>query len=436
MIQHLDYVGKMVSQKGDKIPEKNISHIEVVGYKPYPWQMAVHNAMADSFREGKIFVCKSKRQLGKSMMCANVLLQTAFSYGRTWSAFISPTLGQARKVFREIVDACDPRLIDSKNETLLNIKFVNKAQLNFFSTQQRDALRGYTVGGILILDEAAYIDDNILELVLPWVSAKNASILIVSSPKTKSGFFYNYYMRGKSGLDDKVVSIDWNDFDTSALLTPERIEQFRAIMPKYQFRSEIMGEFVDEGSGVFNTSDKTWIEGTTMPYNELYIGVDFANGDNGDYTCVSGFNERGEQVLLNYFRDKTPLEQVGIISEIIKANQIKIRNVIAEKNSMGLTFIDMLRDKCSGVNINEFVTSNGSKREIIDALVAGIGEGSVRLMNDAEMKKEIACYQMEVTKSGLITYNGYSANDDLVMATAFAWKARTSSKGSYSISIL
>ena len=391
------------------------------GYTPLPWQKAVHDAMEGSRFSGKLFVVKSKRQLGKSLMCANILLWFALNKTCT-SIIVSPTLSQARKIYQDIVSAIPEKsAILKKNESLLEIRFINGSKLYFKSAEQREALRGYTCTGCLILDEAAYLPDSIAELCLPWTTVKKAPILVVSTPNTKSGLFYKWYVEGLNPKpDSKVITIDWNDFDTSALLPPERVEMYRNIMPKGQFRSEILGEFVDEGSGVFTFLSDTFTSTATTD-SPLYLGIDFANGDGGDYTVVSGFNDRGEQALLEYTNNLTPTQQIDWITSILQQNKNLIKGVTAEKNSMGLAFIDFLRQKNPGINISEFVTSNTSKREIIDTMVAAIGEGSFKLYDDPEQRKEYICYQMEITRSGLITYNGYSAHDDIVMANAFAW---------------
>ena len=244
-------------------------------------------------------------------MCANILLQFALSYRATTSILVSPTLSQARKIYKDIVQAVgENSAIKKKNETLLEIQMINNSQILFKSAEQREALRGYTVSGILILDEAAYLPDTIAELVLPWTQVKNAPTLVVSTPNTKSGLFYEWYVSGLNPTpDSKIITIDWNDFDTSEFLTPERVDLYRKIMPKGQFKSEVLGEFVDEGSGVFTLLSDTFTSTATVE-NEVYIGIDFANGDGGDYTVVSGFNGKGEQCLLQYTNTLTPIQQV------------------------------------------------------------------------------------------------------------------------------
>jgi Mrp family chromosome partitioning ATPase len=53
----------------------------------------------------------------------------------------------------------------------------------------RDNLRGYTVD-FLIIDEAAFISDEIFDIVLPMTNVKQAPIVIVSTPRFRTGKFY------------------------------------------------------------------------------------------------------------------------------------------------------------------------------------------------------------------------------------------------------
>ena len=410
--------------------------MKLIGYKPRAWQKAVHTLMQNDVPNG-VYVVKAKRQLGKSLMCCNVLLYYALNKQKSVNAIVSPTLGQARKIFKDIVNAAPDVCIKKKNETLLEIEFVNGSIIYFKSGQQKDSLRGYTITGVLILDEAAYLDDDILQLVLPWTTVHKAPMLVVSTPKTKSGFFYNYYLDGLNPEIKDTFSVDWNDYDTSEFLPPERVEQLKKLMPKGQFTTEILGEFVDDGTGVFRTSMETWIGMIDYnSYNQIYVGIDFSNSDEGDYCCVSGFNERGEQVVLQYQNTKGPLQSVMWIKDLLIPLKGKVQCVLCERNSMGATQIDLLRKYMPGWNIVSFDTTNTSKRDVVELLAAGIGEGKAKLYGDPEMRKEVSCFAMELTPSGLITYNGHNAHDDLVMATCFAWKAKTSFTGTYCVSVV
>lgn len=412
-----------------------------IGYTPEPWQLKVHTLLNDGFKSGKIIVVKSKRQCGKSLMAENELLRYAINYPNSTNAIISPTLNQSRKIYKEISKAIiDSGVIKKKNSNTLEIELVNGSTILFKSGAQKDALRGITISGILILDECAYLDKDILELVLAWTNVYRAPILMCSTPRQKSGFFYDYFMLGLSGKRKDVISVDWNEFDTSKFLSAEKLELYRNMLPKGQFKTEFLGEFIDGGSGVFDYDDKLWTASDSlMSSGKLWFGIDWANGGNGDYTVLTAFNENGQQVLLTYTRNKTPMQQAKFITDILNTiPKQKVRKITCESNSIGTVYIDIfkkLNPNLVGL-IKEFNTSNTSKRDIIEGLQAAIGEGNVKLINDSESKVQFGAYAMEITAGGKITYNApYGLHDDIVIASAIAWNSRTSNSGNYNISI-
>lgn len=408
------------------------------GYSPYSWQSAVHQILNNGFRSGKIVVVKSKRQCGKTLMCENELLRYAINYPGSVNAIISPTLSQSRKIYKEITRAIwDSHLIKAKNAASLEIELVNGSTIMFKSGAQKDALRGITISGILILDECAYLEDDILEQVLAWTNVYKAPILMVSTPRTKSGFFYEYFLLGLSEKREDVISVDFNNYDTSIFLSPEKLELYRAMLPKGQFTTEFLGEFIDGGCGVFDYELDVFTAHETITESKaLYFGIDWANGGNGDYTVLTAFNENGQQVMLKYSRNKTPTQQCTWITDVLSSiPREKIRKITCETNSIGTVYEDMLKQMNPKLPIRDFNTSNSSKREIIERLQAAFGAHSIKLIDDIESKREFSSYAMEITPSGNITYNApYGLHDDIVMATAIAWWSRTNNSGNYVIS--
>ncbi len=416
------------------------------GYNPREWQKVVHqNISRYGFRSGHIHIVKAKRQIGKSMIIENELLRFAINFKGSTSICLSLTLSSCRKIYRDLITAIqDSGIIKRKNDSLLEIELYNGSLIIFKSAQQKETLRGYTVSGILCIDEAAYIPDDVFNIVMPFVDVHNAPVLMVSTPRLKEGTFWEYYNLGLSEGSDKVSSYDLCKYDTSEFLSDEKLELYRKSMPRNQFMTEYLGEFIDEGGNVFETTDATWISGQAngwLPqkgtYGDLYIGIDWANGNSGDDTVITGFDSTGTQIFLRYFSTKKPLEQIETITHIFQdlLEPSKIRKVTCESNSMGTVYIDMLRSHNPNIIIQEFTTTNSSKREIIEGFAAGISNGKVKLMKDKKQIKEIAAYSMEITKNGSITYNApYGLNDDMCMADAIAYSSITSNKGNYIIS--
>lgn len=405
------------------------------GYKPKPWQKVVHQAIKNGgLRNENIYVVKSPRQIGKSMIIEQELLRASINNSYAVSICLSLTIPNCRKIYKDIIQGCrESGIISKNNDSLLYIEFITGSSVIFLSAQQKETLRGYTVknGGILCIDEAAYIPDEIFNLVFPFVSVNRADILMTSTPRLKQGTFYNYFMMGLAHNSPKIHSFDLCEFDTSEFLSPEKKELYRTTMPKNQFRTEILGEFIDSGGNVFNISSESWLapysgnQGYDNSGEDYYVGIDWSNGSGGDYTVVSILDKDGRQRGIHYDNTKAPNEQINQIVDFLtnKIDPRKIRRVYAESNSMGAVYIDIIRERLRNqpFDIESFTTTNASKREIIESLSLDFENNQIKLMHNREQKNELLAYSMELTKGGLITYNApYGLHDDFVIALALA----------------
>lgn len=399
-----------------------------VGSKLYPWQKAVANAVCNQRGTDKVVCVKAHRQCGKSFMCEQILLHYAINYAHTENAMISPTLNQSRNIFREIVNAIsESGVIRKKNETLLEIELINGSRIFFRSAEMGHALRGYHVNGILILDEAAYLTDDIAELVLPWRQVSKCPLLVVSTPRLRTGLFYTYYVLGieKQG---NTETIDWNDYDTSILLSEEQKLAYKKILTANQYKSEIEGEFLDMDGMVFtNISDNIK---ETNEYKKLYVGIDFGTGKGEDYTSITMFNENGEMVFLDYFNDLGTFPQVERLANDIITYKDFIHSIACENNSIGEPLTDLLKQnlidkKLNGLvaKIKPFVTTNDSKADIVAKVQVGLERNEIKLLNDKVLISQMVSYEATYNfKTGKITYNGaQNTHDDTVMSTMIAY---------------
>lgn len=416
------------------------------GFTPYAWQRAVIDRVTGDNARGKTVVCKSRRQCGKSIMIENLLLYYALNYAGGVSAVVSPTLAQARKVFKDINNAVQlSGVIKRKNETLLEMTFINGSQILFKSAEQKDALRGYTIRrGILCIDEAAYISDDILECVLPWVQVHRCPVLMVSSPKFKAGFFWRYFSMGLDEENKDVSLVDWCDFDTSALLTEEQFEMYRRIMPKAQFLSEYEGQFLDEEGLVFagfRDCIKAEIVGN---YSKLYVGIDWGAGGGGDYTVISTIDDSGKQRHVKYWNDKPTGAQIDTVFNFIKENRNRIALVVPETNSIGQPYTDLLTERLKQagiqVKVEGFNTSNTSKNDIVSNLQVAFENHQIEILDDSHQSAELGIFEMQYNmKTRVITYSApQGMHDDTCMALAFAWRAyqMANKTGRYTVSVI
>lgn len=415
--------------------------------KMHIWQKDTIDQFCNMAGTGRVVVCKSRRQCGKTFMCCSILLHYAISYPKTTSAIIEPTNAQARKVYKSIVNGIyETGIIKAKNETFLTIELINGSTIMFKSAEIKDGLRGYTISGCLIIDEAAYLSPEILPLVLPWLNVHKAPMMLVSTPRIKDGVFYNYWKEGIDGKNN-VISIDWSEYDTSALISQETIEQYRKILTANQFRSEILGEWLDDDSLVFSYLKENINQNLQLTDNQVFIGIDFGTGDGNDYTSITGFNEHGEMIFLDYFNDLSTLQQVERITTDLEQFGHRIKSINAEGNSIGKPLTDLIvkmlnehKQQVIVSKINRWITTNTSKSELVKEFQVALEQGKVKLFDDKMLLTQFSAYEAEYNpKTQVVTYNGaYGTHDDLVMSTMLAWDAylKQSSRGNYVISVV
>ena len=406
-----------------------------IGYTPEEWQKPVHKAIAEH-PTASTFVVLAPRQTGKTMLITNELLRASINNRNAVSLCISITLDGSRKIYRDIVKATENSgIIQKKNDSLLTIEFITGSIIYFRSGEQRDTLRGLTIknGGLLVVDESAYqSDDFFFSVLLPMTNVYRSPILLTSTPRFKTGFFYTFYEKGKNG-DPGVYSFNFTDFDLSKYLPEDMLQQYKQVMPKNQFISEYLGQFLDGDSLLFeNYKDRILPPGTTT---RVYIGIDWASGTGQDRTAISVINQAGEQIFTASFNDKNTTQTVDYIEELVRRYKIYNPVIWAEVNGLGKPYCDLLKDR--KIKVTEWTTSNQSKNELVAHLQTAFEQGKISILADERQIDELGYYEADYNpKTRVVTYNApRGLNDDTVMSLMISWEAYLSGNkvGKYSV---
>lgn len=381
-------------------------------------------------KKDKWVVIKSHRQTGKSICMEGLLIAASLEEKNAFSLFVSPVIQQARKVYQDVCRIAS-ELIKSANGSVLEITFVNGSVIKFGSSQQADSLRGFTVkkSGILIIDEAAFCSDDVFyQILVPTTNVYKSDIIIVSTPKFKRGFFYDLWLRGLDNSQQKVISVDWNRYDTSKYLPKETLELYRQQMPKLAFKSEFLAEFID-GEGTVFSDFKECITNTPFVTDApTYIGIDWGgNTGNDDTAIVVGQIVEGMPRItqIEAFNDKNANETIDYIVELIKSLETKDICVEVEKNSIGNIFFQLLYEKIpDSVDLYSFNTTNKSKDRIIKQLINCFEKRMITIPNNQKLVNELSMYNCVINSNGLPVYNAPSGcKDDLCMALCFCLDA-------------
>ena len=379
--------------------------------------------------KGDTLVICSQRQVGKSFTCSQLLLYTAINYSGSTSIYVSPTNDSSRKFFTDIKNMVENSHLTTKiNESLLIIEFINKSQIIFRSAESK--LRGYSCkkGGILVVDEAYYVPNDIWEVVLPFTNVDNSKKVFISTPRFKVGFFYDCYMRALAG-DKGYHLIATTNYDTSMFLSEEQKQEYTKLLSPQAYKSEILGQWLDSGEGLFGDYASVFL--LPEDKNPEIVGIDWSN-NGGDDTVLSGFNHLHQQCMLEIVTNvEDPVARAIKIADIINDHPT-IKKVIAETNSIGEVYISILKKHLKNPSIlKNFTTTNDSKKRIVEKLIAAIGQKVITLLPNSKLDYQLSIYEMQSLKNGNYTYNG--KKDDCIMATCFAVDEfyNTGNKGAY-----
>lgn len=392
-----------------------------------PWQKVLFD-LYELYNKEKWIIVKSRRQVGKSISLEGLLIWSSLKEKDSFSLFISPVIQQARKVYQDVCKIAS-ELIKSNNSSLLEIEFTNGSVVKFGSAQQADSLRGYTIkgSGILMIDEATYISDDVFyQILVPTTNVNNSMVYVVSTPKFKKGFFFELFMKGQ--IDNpKVISIDWNQYDTSCFLDNETLEVYRQQLPKLAFKSEFLAEFIDGEGTVFSDFKSCVTEGKLNNALPLFIGIDWGSGSGQDDTAITigqVINDKAYIDDIVTFNDKNANDTIDYINNMIKRfiyNGFKDISVCVEKNSLGAIFAQLLLDTLDypEVTFSTFTTTNKSKNRIINQLCLLFEQNKIQIPNNQKLLTELSAYECVINGNGTAIYNAASGfHDDMIISTA------------------
>ena len=384
-----------------------------------PWQEDVHKEITGQLGSSKRFVIKASRQKGKTFLLKVLVLEYALQYPGTESVIIEPVSSQCRRVFSELVDALETTpLLKSSNASDCIIKLKNGSQITLKSGESKKAVRGFTCSGLCVLDEAAYLDEDAIQTILPICNVHRCPILIVSTPCFTEGFFYNQWMKQSKN----VYHFDWSSskYDFSKYITAEMINDYRNEYTPNKFRTEIEGEFISDSSFIFGEFKECIIE----PEDNIpvYAGIDFAAGGGNDSTVVTFFNKYRQVINIWSTNTLAPSAQIDYIAQLINERPTLLK-VLVEGNSIGDIYFDNIKVRLKNkMVIDKFMTTNDSKKEIIEDLILAFQRKEIGILDDPVLLKQLAYYDIQKTKTGY-TYNtsNDSIHDDYVLSLAIGY---------------
>ena len=373
----------------------------------------------------RFLVARWSRQCGKTIF-AEIMMIEYLCKPNTFNAYISPTFAQGKKVFAELMRLLEGTgIIKKANASDLRIESVYGSILQFFSMESPTAIRGNTVSGILVMDEASYFpiqlssgEDPYYNVIFPIIKARKPKVLVISTPCGRQGCYYDLYLKaynGESGYYQLTATIYDDD-----LITEEEIEELKRGYPPLAFQQEFEVKFLDNALTVFPNFE-TCFDGH---YNggKCWCGIDPSSvGD--DNTIVSFINQDNQ--VKQYKIDGSLDQKYDKIARLL--NEYNPVSTYIENNSIGEVMANEIKKKLHRKsNFYSFTTTNDSKKQYISLLAVDIANNNIHFEEDNKLLySELSTFTFKLTKTGNITYAARDGfHDDTVTSLGVCLQCR------------
>jgi terminase large subunit-like protein len=215
------------------------------GITPDPWQATL---LRERPRRS-LLLCA--RQSGKSTVTALTALDTAIYQAPALVLLVSPSQRQSAELFRTVM------LFHSKldgapvltMESVLRAEFANGSRILALPGTER-TIRGYAAADLVVIDEAARVEDELLAAVRPMLATSTGGgrLIALTTPAGKRGWFFDAW----TGADD------WHRTKVAATncprVTQEFLDEELRELGAQRFSEEYGLEFLDPDEAVFPTA--------------------------------------------------------------------------------------------------------------------------------------------------------------------------------------
>ncbi len=358
-------------------------------------------------------VLVSPRGSGKTLAAINYALYWALQKKNLKIGWCSPTFSQAKSVLDQIVAAA-PDLVVSSNRMEAVVTLINGSTIKFLSSDSADNIRGFRFD-YLILDEAAYIKQSVIDtILLPTLNPNGKKCLLVSTPAGRNHFF-SWYM--KEDVVSHRITLEECPYISQTLL-----DEAKKSLPEDIYAQEYLAEFRDSANDVFKSISNVAFVGEYREGGDVYIGVDTGLSDDASVlTCISPIGRVMKIVTLR----NTDISTVATTF----TRELQNYNVVGgniEINGIGRGVYDLMRDKFR--RVKAFTTTQNNKTEMVRKTIHDIESMTIELPSEElcpDLHKEFATYTYKLSPTGKLSFGHMNgAKDDHVDSLLLANYAR------------
>jgi hypothetical protein len=213
------------------------------GMTPDLWQSRLMKAHPDR----ALLLCS--RQAGKSMAVAAIALEQALVHPGSTSLLVSASQRQSAELLGKVTALALAQRTPIALEALsvLSMRLSNGSRIVSLPGRA-EVIRGYTAD-LLIVDEAAWVNDLLYESVRPMLAVSHGRLIALSTPFGCRGWFHSAWVGGEPWLRVKVTAYE------VPRITSDFLQEEHRSLPSNVFGAEYLCEFTDTVEAVFSSED-------------------------------------------------------------------------------------------------------------------------------------------------------------------------------------
>ncbi len=190
------------------------------------------------------------RQSGKSTITSILAVHTALYQPHSLILLLSPSLRQSQELFRKALDVykATNRPVPPSAESAMRLELDNGSRVVSLPGTET-SIRGYSAVRLLIVDEAARVEDSLYLSTRPMLAVGAGRLIALSTPFGTRGWWYEAW-RGPE---------PWERYEIPATLCPRIPASFlaeeRRNMGEWWFEQEYMCRFMEGQTQVFTREE-------------------------------------------------------------------------------------------------------------------------------------------------------------------------------------
>ena len=212
----------------------------------------------------QLLMCCS-RQVGKSLTAALIAAHAVTQTPGALVLAVAPSLRQSQELYgrtKDVIAALGDAVAPIIEESAQRLVLANGSRLMALPGGREDTIRGFPAVDVVVLDEAARISDGAYEALRPVVAVSGGTVVALSTPWGKRGWFWKEWSEGGDAWRRASVRAE-----ACPRIPKDWLAREQASMPDFYYRQEFGCEFIEAEGALFSLDDiERAVDPTIVPF--------------------------------------------------------------------------------------------------------------------------------------------------------------------------